>query len=193
MTNVLVLKSSILGPHSSSAKLIEHWVEQQGNNISLIERDLVANPLPLLDANVLAAFSGKALSEEQEQLLALSDQLITEIKVSDLLVIGAPMYNFSVPTQLKLWVDLIARAGVTFQYTENGPQGLLKGKKAKVITTRGGLHQDKETDNLVPYLKTVLGFVGIEEVEFIYAEGLSMGEDIANEHLSQAKAALTGS
>ncbi|MDG2786049.1 NAD(P)H-dependent oxidoreductase, partial [Vibrio parahaemolyticus] len=88
------------------------------------------------------------------------------------------------------WIDLIARAGVTFKYTENGVQGLIEGKKAIVVTTRGGIHKDSPTDNVTPYLRTVLGFVGITDVEFVYAEALNMGEDAAEKGISEAQSQL---
>ncbi len=117
-------------------------------------------------------------------------KLIAEVKAADTLVIAAPMYNFTIPTQLKNWFDLIARAGVTFKYTEAGVQGLIEGKKAVVITTRGGIHKDSATDNVTPYLKTILGFVGITEVEFVYAEALNMGEEPAAKGIESAKSQL---
>ncbi|MDG2786698.1 NAD(P)H-dependent oxidoreductase, partial [Vibrio parahaemolyticus] len=88
------------------------------------------------------------------------------------------------------WIDLIARAGVTFKYTENGVQGLIEGKKAIVVTTRGGIHKDSPTDNVTPYLRTVLGFVGITDVEFVYAEALNMGDDVASKGISEAQSQL---
>lgn len=153
MSNVLVLKSSILGDYSQSNGLIDHLVNSM-NTSSIIERDLAAQPLPVLDGEIAGGLrGGDNLSEKQLKAIALSDQLIDEIKASDTLVIGAPMYNFSIPTQLKNWFDLIARAGVTFSYTENGPVGLLTGKKVIVVTTRGGMHKGGDTDIMVPYLK----------------------------------------
>ncbi len=104
--------------------------------------------------------------------VALSDQLIAELKASDLLVIGAPMYNLNVPTDLKKWFDLVARARETFRYTESWPQGLVEGVRAVVVSSRGGIHQGETTDAVTPYLRAVLGLMGIQEVEFIYAEGL---------------------
>lgn len=104
--------------------------------------------------------------------VALSDQLIAELKASDLLVIGAPMYNLNVPTDLKKWFDLVARARETFRYTESWPQGLVEGIRAVVVSSRGGIHQGETTDAVTPYLRAVLGLMGIQEVEFIYAEGL---------------------
>ncbi|WCP69153.1 FMN-dependent NADH-azoreductase [Vibrio tubiashii] len=177
MTNTLVLKSSILGSHSQSNQLIDYALE---GKTGIIERDLAANPVPVLDMSVATALrGGDDLSDEQQAALALSDQLIEELKAADQLVIAAPMYNFMVPTQLKNWFDIIARAGVTFTYTENGPVGLIENKKAIVVTTRGGLHKDSPRNSIESYVTTMLGFIGITQVEFVYAEALNMGEETA--------------
>ncbi|HCG6616527.1 TPA: FMN-dependent NADH-azoreductase [Vibrio parahaemolyticus] len=191
MSRVLALKSSILGDYSQSNKLVEDFIKNVDQD-KLTVRDLVANPLPVLDFAVATALRAtEALSQEQQVVVDLSDTLIEEVKAADTLVIAAPMYNFTIPTQLKNWIDLIARAGVTFNYTENGVQGLIEGKKAIVVTTRGGIHKDSPTDNVTPYLRTVLGFVGITDVEFVYAEALNMGEDAASKGISEAQSQLS--
>lgn len=193
MTRTLILKSSILGDFSQSAKLIDFMVEQAGHQdgIQPLIRDLVANPLPLLDGTAVGAIrGGEVLDPQQQDILALSNQLVEELHSADTLVIAAPMYNFHIPVQLKAWIDLICRAGVTFKYTEQGPQGLITGKKAVVITTRGGLHKDKPTDLITPYMQTILGFIGITDVEFVYAEALGMGEEAQRSGMSQAQNAL---
>ncbi len=190
MSRVLALKSSILGDYSQSNKLVEDFIKNVDQD-KLTVRDLAANPLPVLDFAVATALRAtEDLSQEQQAVVDLSDTLIEEVKAADTLVIAAPMYNFSIPTQLKNWIDLIARAGVTFKYTENGVQGLIEGKKAIVVTTRGGIHKDSPTDNVTPYLRTVLGFVGITDVEFVYAEALNMGEDAASKGISEAQSQL---
>ncbi|HHF3129996.1 TPA: FMN-dependent NADH-azoreductase [Vibrio diabolicus] len=190
MSRVLALKSSILGDYSQSNKLVEDFIKNVDQD-KLTVRDLAANPLPVLDFAVATALRAtEDLSQEQQAVVELSDTLIEEVKAADTLVIAAPMYNFTIPTQLKNWIDLIARAGVTFKYTENGVQGLIEGKKAIVITTRGGIHKDSPTDNVTPYLRTVLGFVGITDVEFVYAEALNMGEDAAEKGISEAQSQL---
>ncbi|UTV29160.1 FMN-dependent NADH-azoreductase [Photobacterium atrarenae] len=192
MSNVLVLKSSILGDYSQSNGLIDHLIAAwEGKTAAIIERDLAAHPLPVLDGELAGGLrGGENLNTRQLEALALSDQLIEEIKVSDTLVIGAPMYNFTIPTQLKNWFDLIARAGVTFTYTETGPVGLMKNKKAILVTTRGGMHKDGGTDHMIPYLKTVLGFIGITDVEVVYGEALAMGEEMAANGIAAAKSDL---
>ncbi|HHF2975410.1 TPA: FMN-dependent NADH-azoreductase [Vibrio diabolicus] len=190
MSRVLALKSSILGDYSQSNKLVEDFIKNVDQD-KLTVRDLAANPLPVLDFAVATALRAtEDLSQEQQAVVELSDTLIEEVKAADTLVVAAPMYNFTIPTQLKNWIDLIARAGVTFKYTENGVQGLIEGKKAIVITTRGGIHKDSPTDNVTPYLRTVLGFVGITDVEFVYAEALNMGEDFAAKGISEAQSQL---
>ncbi|MBO0198858.1 MULTISPECIES: FMN-dependent NADH-azoreductase [Vibrio] len=190
MSRVLALKSSILGDYSQSNKLVENFIKNVDQD-KLTVRDLAANPLPVLDFAVATALRAtEDLSQEQQAVVDLSDTLLEEVKAADTLVIAAPMYNFTIPTQLKNWIDLIARAGVTFKYTENGVQGLIEGKKAIVVTTRGGIHKDSPTDNVTPYLRTVLGFVGITDVEFVYAEALNMGEDAAAKGISEAQSQL---
>ncbi|EJG1581648.1 FMN-dependent NADH-azoreductase [Vibrio parahaemolyticus] len=190
MSRVLALKSSILGDYSQSNKLVEDFIKNVDQD-KLTVRDLAANPLPVLDFAVATALRAtEDLSQEQQAVVDLSDTLIEEVEAADTLVIAAPMYNFTIPTQLKNWIDLIARAGVTFKYTENGVQGLIEGKKAIVVTTRGGIHKGSPTDNVTPYLRTVLGFVGITDVEFVYAEALNMGEDAASKGISEAQSQL---
>jgi len=145
----------------------------------------------VLDFSVATALRAtEDLSQDQQSIVDLSNTLIEEIKAADTLVIAAPMYNFTIPTQLKNWIDLIARPGVTFTYTENGVKGLIEGKKAIVVTTRGGIHKDSATDSMTPYLRTVLGFVGITDGEFVYAESLNMGEDAAAKGISEAQSKL---
>ena len=190
MATTLVLKSSILGEHSQSNQLIDHVLE---GKTGIIERDLAANPVPVLDMDVATALRGSAdeLSDEHKAILDLSNQMIEELKTADQVIIGAPMYNFMVPTQLKNWFDLIARAGVTFSYTENGPIGLIENKKVIIVTTRGGLHKYSPRNSIESYLTTMLGFIGITDVEFVYAEALSMGDEPAAAAREQAREQLS--
>ncbi|ABO25395.1 FMN-dependent NADH-azoreductase [Shewanella loihica] len=192
MAKVLVLKSSILGDYSQSAKLIDHLQQHwQGQGAEVTVRDLAAQPLPVLDGEIAMGLrGGDELSPRQQEVLALSDELVAELKAHDTLVIAAPMYNFSIPTQLKNWIDLVARAGVTFTYTETGPKGLVEGKRAVLVTTRGGVHKNGASDHVVPYLKTVLGFIGIDEVETVYGEALNMGPEANEQGISQAKQSI---
>ncbi|MGF1911330.1 FMN-dependent NADH-azoreductase [Vibrio kasasachensis] len=181
----LVLKSSILGEYSQSNQLIDSALTGKSN---LIERDLAINPIPVLDMNMATALrsNGDDLAPELKAILDLSNQLINELKAADQIIIAAPMYNFMVPTQLKNWFDIIARAGVTFTYTENGPVGLIENKKVTVVTTRGGMHKDSIRNTIESYVSTMLGFIGITDVNFVYAEALNMGDEPAQTSREQA-------
>ncbi|MBN3827557.1 FMN-dependent NADH-azoreductase [Burkholderia sp. Ac-20384] len=178
MARILVLKSSINGSQSQTSTLIDTFLaERQANGHvdDVIVRNLVDTDLPMLDSELFHALRGAANpSERAQRAIVLSDELIAELKGSDLLLIGAPMYNLNVPTQLKNWFDLVARARVTFRYTETYPVGLVEGISAIVFSSRGGVHVGQETDAVTPYLRAVLGLMGIVDVEFVYAEGLDM-------------------
>lgn len=154
--------------------------------------DLVRDPHPALDELALNALFTPAEQRTPEQAarVALDDALIAQTQSADILVFGVPMYNFGVPVQLKTWIDAIARAGVTFRYTENGPVGLITGKKVYVALARGGLYRDSPADSQVPYLKNVLSFLGMTDVEFVYAEGLAMGQEAASRAFSEAHAQI---
>ncbi|KJG39711.1 FMN-dependent NADH-azoreductase [Photobacterium angustum] len=189
MSTLLVLKSSILGEHSQSNQLIDAVIAGIDN---IIVRDLTTSPLPILDGETIKAInSGDDLTGVQKEIQDLSNTLVEELKQADTLLIGAPMYNFMVPTQLKNWFDLLARAGVTFSYTAQGPKGMLEDKKVIIVTTRGGIHKDGETDHVTGYLTTLLGFFGITSVKFVYAEGLNLGDDLAANSLELARSELT--
>ena len=189
MSNVLVLKSSILGPHSQTNQLSDYFLSKLAK-ANVIQRDLATNPLPHFDSTATTALRGQPATAEEKALLALSDELVSEIKNADLIVINAPMYNFGVPTQLKSYFDFIARPRVTFQYTEKGPKGLLSGKKAVVLVAFGGFHQNQPTDLVTVYVKTILGFVGITDVQFVYVEGIGFGPEAAAKAQNQAKAEI---
>jgi len=193
MSKVLVLKSSILADYSQSSLLADYYAETaiaKGDSVTV--RDLAANPIPVLDGELVGALrpSDAPLSERQQQALALSDELITELQAHDIIVFAAPMYNFNISTQLKTYFDLIARAGVTFRYTETGPEGLVTGKKAVVLSTRGGIHKDTPTDLVTPYLSLFLGFIGITDVKTILAEGIAYGPEVATKAIEEAKAEI---
>ncbi|AVF08826.1 NAD(P)H-dependent oxidoreductase [Acinetobacter baumannii] len=178
MAKILVLKSSIMGEGSQTNRLIDIMLEHrkdQGLQDDITIRNLAEMNLPVLDLEIFQALRGaENVNQDIQRIVALSDELIAELKSADLLIIGAPMYNLNVPTQLKNWFDLVARARQTFRYTETYPQGLVEGVKAVVISSRGGIHVGQETEAVTPYLKAVLGLMGIHEVDFIYAEGLDM-------------------
>ncbi|ENR4570207.1 NAD(P)H-dependent oxidoreductase [Acinetobacter baumannii] len=178
MAKILVLKSSIMGEGSQTNRLIDVMLEyrkDQGLQDDITIRNLAEMNLPVLDLEIFQALHGaENVNQDIQQIVALSDELIAELKNTDLLVIGAPMYNLNVPSQLKNWFDLVARARQTFRYTETYPQGLVEGVKAVVVSSRGGIHVGQETEAVTPYLKAVLGLMGIHDVDFIYAEGLDM-------------------
>ena len=189
MNNVLVFKSSILTDNSQTNQLSDYFVSKlAGKNVVI--RDLAANPLPHFDATAATALRGQPTSAEENALLALSDELVAEIKKADTLIINAPMYNFHIPTQLKSYFDFIARPRVTFQYSEKGPEGLLKGKKAVVLAAFGGFHQNQPTDLVTSYMKAILGFVGITDVQFVYVEGIGFGPEAIEKAQVQAKAEI---
>ncbi|MEG1466009.1 MAG: FMN-dependent NADH-azoreductase [Hafnia sp.] len=195
MSNVLVLKSSILANYSQSNVLADYFVDQwrqQHSDDKIQVRDLAANPVPVLDGELVGALrpSDAPLTPRQQDALELSNTLIEELQASDVIVIAAPMYNFNIPTQLKNYFDLVARAGVTFRYTEAGPEGLLKGKKVYVLTSRGGIHKDTNTDLVTPYLRVFLGFIGLTDVEFVFEEGIAYGPEMATKAQQDAKALI---
>lgn len=195
MSNVLVLKSSILANYSQSNVLADYFVEQwrqQHSDDKIQVRDLAADPIPVLDGELVGALrpSDAPLTPRQQEALELSNTLIEELQASDVIVITAPMYNFNISTQLKNYFDLVARAGVTFRYTEAGPEGLLKGKKVYVLTSRGGIHKDTNTDLVTPYLRVFLGFIGLTDVEFVFEEGIAYGPEMATKAQQDAKALI---
>jgi FMN-dependent NADH-azoreductase len=193
--NILQINSSARagGSHSTRlANLLVDRLKSTHENAPLVIRDLGKTPHPMLDEFALQAIFTPAESRtpEQQQRVALDDALITEIQAADLLVLAVPMYNFSIPAQLKNWIDAISRAGVTFRYTAEGPEGLLKGKQAIVVQTRGGIHRNLPSDSLTPYLQTFLAFVGITDVRFVFAEGLSMGPEAEQQGMADAYAQI---
>ncbi|MFA2892042.1 NAD(P)H-dependent oxidoreductase [Acinetobacter pittii] len=195
MAKILVLKSSIMGEGSQTNRLIDVMLEHrkdQGLQDDITIRNLAEMNLPVLDLEIFQALRGaENVNQDIQQIVALSDELIAELKSANLLIIGAPMYNLNVPTQLKNWFDLVARARQTFRYTETYPQGLVEGVKAVVVSSRGGIHVVQETEAVTPYLKAVLGLMGIHDVDFIYAEGLDMQAyrsnalDLANQQVKE--------
>lgn len=192
---ILQINSSARSAGANSTRLADAVTTRlkAANPGAVVElRDLAAHPHPVLDEAALGALFTPAeqRSPEQAARVALDDALIAQLQSADAIVLGVPMYNFGVPVQLKTWIDAIARAGVTFRYTENGPEGLIKGKKVYVALARGGLYRDTPADSQVPYLKGVLGFLGMTDVEFIYAEGLAMGPETADKAFAEAEAAI---
>ena len=196
MSNVLIIESSARQQGSFSRQLTQQFVSQwqaahPADQVTL--RDLALNPVPHLDANLLGAWMKPEAqrSADEHASLKRSDELTDELLAADVLVLAAPMYNFAIPSTLKAWLDHVLRAGVTFKYTETGPQGLLTGKKAYVLTARGGLYAGSTSDHQEPYLRQVMAFVGIHDVTFIHAEGMNLGGDFQEKGLNQAKARLS--
>lgn len=149
-------------------------LEERHGNIELTRRDLGRGVAFVDDAWIDANFTAaEERSAEQRAALAQSDALVAELKAADVLVIGVPIYNFGIPAALKAWIDMVARARLTFRYTENGPQGLLEGKKAYVIVASGGVPVDSAVDFATPYLRHALGFIGITDVDVIAADRLN--------------------
>jgi FMN-dependent NADH-azoreductase len=192
MTHILALHSSLLSEHSISSRLVNQTVaalRQSAPNAEVTVRDFAASPVPHLDGEALSGIRGDAVTEAQIAARALANQLIGELKAADVLVIGAPMYNFGIPSSLKAWFDYVLHPGVTFQYGEGGPKGLLTGKRAIVILSRGGFYSDgpaKAYDSQEPHLRTLLGFMGITDGTFIYAERLAMGLQVQEAALATA-------
>lgn len=192
---ILQINASARSEGSQSARLAGRIVErlrEQTPRAELTLRDLAANPHPVLDEAALQALFTPAgeRTPVQDARVALDDALIAEVQAADVVVLGVPMYNFTISVQLKNWLDAIARAKVTFRYTENGPQGLLTGKTVYVALARGGVYRDTPTDTQVPYLKTMLGFLGMTDVRFIYAEGLGMGDEAVEKAFADAEQQL---
>lgn len=179
MTNILHVSASVNGENSNSrqiaSKLINRIVAADPT-ANVVDRDTNASEISALTGETVGAFytPTEDRSDAQKEVIAVSEKLVAEVQAADILVIGAPMYNFSIPSTLKAWVDLIARVGVTFKYTENGPVGLLTGKKAYVVVATGGVPVNSQADFATPFLKQVLGFVGITEVEVIDASGFAV-------------------
>lgn len=193
--NILQINASARRDGANSTRVANDIVARlQAANpaAQLTLRDLAVNAHPVLDEAALGALFTPAdkRTPAQAERAALDDALIAELQANDVIVLGVPMYNFGIPAQLKNWIDAIAKVGVTFRYTETGPQGMLTGKKIYVALARGGRYRDTATDTQVPYLKTVLGFLGMTDVHFIYAEGLAMGPEAASKGFAQAEADL---
>ena len=193
MSTLLVINSSANTGNSVSRTLIDEAVGQilaAAPGTKVVRRDLGTNPVPHLTTANLAGVRGTPATEEEHTARALSDLLISELRAADTVVIAAPMYNFSVPTSLRAWFDFVLRAGETFKYSEAGPEGLLKGKQAVVLTSRGGLYSEgpgAAADFQEPYLPHLLGFVGITDVTFIHAEKIGYGPEARAAAIASAK------
>lgn len=192
MNSLLQINTSLNGSDGLSSVLASEYAARwkarhPGGEVHV--RDLAAEPVPHIDAATFAAFglSPDARTPQQREAVGYSDELIAELKAADVVVLGLPMHNFSIPSVLKAYFDQVARAGVTFRYTEAGPEGLLKGKRAVLVQTRGGRYRDNGTDTQTPYVIGFLNFLGIADVDVVYAEGTAMGAEQLNEAIADAR------
>jgi FMN-dependent NADH-azoreductase len=195
MTTILQINSSARSQGAQSTLLANELtakLQQANPGAHVVVRNLHSEALPHLDDEILGAFFTpvEKRTADQQAIASRSEALIAELQAADFVVIGAPLYNFGISSQLKTYFDFIARAGITFQYTANGPEGLVKGKKVFVVSARGGKYVGTPGDTQTPYLKMFLGFLGMTDVNFIYAEGLNMGPDVATAALAEAREAI---
>ena len=192
MKTLLQIRTSMFSVGGQSSQLSQQFVDEwrtANPDGQVITRDIGAQPVPHLTAERFQAFLAKpeARTPEQQAVAGYSDALIDEVRQADVIVLGLPMYNFGVPSTLKAYFDHIARAGVTFKYTEKGPKGLVTGKKVYVFAARGGLYAGTPLDTETSYVRDFLSFLGMDDVEFVYAEGLAMGDAPKNAALAKAR------
>ncbi|WP_151636443.1 FMN-dependent NADH-azoreductase [Noviherbaspirillum aerium] len=195
MTTLLQINSSLFAGNGQSSQLSDKFVaawkatNPQGR---VVTRDLSAEPVPHLTAERFGSFlaAPEARTPEQQTVVDFSDRLIDELRAADVIVLGLPMYNFGIPSTLKAYFDHVARAGVTFRYTANGPEGLLQSKKVYVFAARGGLYAGTPRDSQTIYVRDFLAFLGLTDVEFVYAEGLAMGDESKQKSLTNASDAI---
>ncbi|MCX7251747.1 MAG: NAD(P)H-dependent oxidoreductase [Burkholderiales bacterium] len=192
---ILQINASARREGANSTKVANRVTERlqaanPGATVTL--RDLAVQPVPALDEAMLGALFTPAEQRSSEQAAAVAgyDALIAELQAHDVIVLGVPMYNFGISSQLKNWIDAVARAGVTFQYTATGPVGLVQGKTVYAACARGGIYSGTPNDSQTPYLKSVLGFLGMSDVRFVFAEGLNMGPEAAAKGFAQAETDL---
>jgi FMN-dependent NADH-azoreductase len=195
MKTLLQVNASLNGTASQSSRLADEFVARwrKANPQSQVTvRDVAADAVPHLTAERFQAFITKPdeRTVEQRAIVDYSDTLVGELQRADVIVLALPMYNFGVPSTLKAYFDHIARAGVTFNYSEQGPVGLLTGKKAVVLATRGGVYAGTPKDTQTAYVRDFLGFLGIADVEFVYAEGLAISEATKQAALANAHAQI---
>jgi len=193
--NILQINSSIFSGNGQSSALADHFVTRlraQNPAARLTVRDLAADPVPHLDAARFGAFIAKPeeRTPAQQAVVAYSDALIDELRRADVVVLGLPLYNFGLPSTLKAYFDHVGRVGATFKYTEKGPVGLLTGKKVYVFAARGGLYAGTPNDTQTPYIRAFLSFIGMSDIEFVYAEGLAISEASKQQGIARANAAI---
>jgi FMN-dependent NADH-azoreductase len=195
MKTLLQIQASMFSSGGQSSTLARQFVEgwrAANPQARVIERDVGAQPVPHLTAERFQAFLANPAGRTPEQAahVAYSDALVEELRAADTIVLALPMYNFGVPSALKAYFDHVARSGVTFRYTEKGPVGLMTGKRAVVIATRGGLYAGTPLDTQTGYVRDFLRFIGIGDVEFVHAEGLAMGEAPKSAAIEKARRTL---
>jgi FMN-dependent NADH-azoreductase len=195
MKTLLQIKTSVFSDHGHSTRLANEFVagwQKTNPDGRVVVRDLAAEPLPHLTAERVQAFFTPAeqRTAEQHAHSKASEELIDELKAADVVVLGLPLYNFGVPSTLKAYFDHLARAGITFRYTANGPEGLLADRKVYVFAARGGFYHDTPADTQTPFVTTFLNFIGLRDIEFVYAEGLNISEDQKRSSLEAASAAI---
>ena len=193
MKTLLQIRSSIFSDNGQSSQLANRFVENWRNanpGGQVVVRDLARDPIPHLDAARFGAFLAKAdeHTPEQAAVVGYSDALIQELKAADVVVLGLPMYNFGIPSMLKAYFDHIARGGVTFRYTDKGPVGLLTGKQVYVFAARGGLYAGTPKDTQTAYVREFFGFLGMTDIEFVYAEGLAISPESKAQSIGRAHA-----
>ena len=195
MQTLLQINASLFSGNGQSSQLANAFVAQWKSSnpgAKVLSRDVGSDPVPHLTAERFGALIAKPeeRTEFQQTIVDFSDGLVEELQQADVIVIGLPMYNFGIPSSLKAYFDHVARAGITFKYTEKGPVGLLSGKKVYVFAARGGIYAGTALDTQTTYVRDFLRFIGITNVEFVYAEGLNMGEDSKQAALSKAQDAI---
>lgn len=195
MPTLLQINASLFSTNGQSSRLSEQFVtawREANPQGQVVARDLATAPIPHLDAQRFGAFLSKPeeRTAQQQAVVDFSDALIEELRNADVVALGLPLYNFGVPSILKAYFDHIARAGVTFRYTEKGPVGLLTGKKVYVFAARGGVYAGSPLDTQTAYVRDFLRFLGIDDVEFVYAEGLNLGEESKQNALAAASASI---
>lgn len=191
MKTLLQINSSMKGESSQSSKLANDLSDRiltHSPDIKHIKRDLSKDEIPHLDEETFQSFQNDLTDIESgvNDKLTISNDLIEELESADILIITAPMYNFMLPSTLKSWIDFVVRAGRTFQFTEAGPESLLSNKDTYIIMTQGGMSLGTSDDFMTPYLKQILGLIGLHNIQFIYVQGLAMGDGIANKNIEAA-------
>lgn len=194
MTTLLHINSSArINGHANqlSDDFVREWLSRHPDS-RVVRRNLTTQPIPHLSEETINAFFTpvEEHTEAQRAAVRLSDELIAELLAADVIVIGVPMYNFGIPSTLKAYFDHIARVGVTFRYTPEGAEGLVKGKKAYILAARGGVYSGTPSDTQTEYLRSFLGFIGIDDLSFIYAEGLNLGDEAKAEAERAAQARI---